>query len=80
MRAVTGHDVLCPGGDCRSAYVVVIHIVGYDTRHFARPLYPASAYPSRASLSPIRLNGFDDFLLNLRRQLLIWHPAAYRLK
>jgi hypothetical protein len=26
------------------------------------------------------LNGFDDFLLNLRRQLLIWHPAAYRLK
>ena len=36
MRAVTRHDVLRPSGDCRSDDVVVIHIVGYDTRDFAR--------------------------------------------
>lgn len=36
MRAVTGHDVLRPSGDCCSDYVVIIHIVGYDARDFTR--------------------------------------------
>jgi hypothetical protein len=36
MCAVTGHDVLRPSGDCRSDYVVIVHIVGNDTRDFAR--------------------------------------------
>jgi hypothetical protein len=36
MRAVTGHDALSASSDCRSDDVVVVNIIGHDSRHFAR--------------------------------------------
>jgi hypothetical protein len=34
-----------------------------------------SSRPSPASLSPVGLHGLDNFLLDLRRQLFVGHPA-----
>jgi hypothetical protein len=35
-----------------------------------------SSRPSPASLSPKGLNCLDNFLINLLRQLFVWHPAV----
>jgi hypothetical protein len=40
------------------------------------PHSQTSTHPTRASLSPVCLDGFGNFLLDFRRQFLVRQPAV----